>query len=274
MKKLATLKKFSTILFSIFSLAFLAPFEMSCAENPLSKTIFHTLGNTRIPIKIEQFGSRTDLVYINLHDDESTSVIATRKLLKEEGGILIRIENKGNRNLRFRMGDRWYEMDPNRIFSREGIAVFLRGSGQYNSRVVAEVEKLGQRILQLFPKDPLCIIALHNNTDGNYSINEYLPGKLRAQDASNVYINPRLDPDDHFITTVPELFNRLSEKQYNVMLQDNENCNQDGSLSVYCGNNGIRYVNLETEHGKIQEYTDMIRSLYNLLLPENQTSKH
>ena len=231
-----------------------------------SKTIFHTIGSTQVPIKIEQYGTQTDLVYINLHDDEFTSVEATRKLLEKEGGTLIRIENKGKRNIQFRFGNHWFEMDPNRIFSRQGITEFFKSSSKYyNQKVVEEVEKLGQRIIMLFPKDPVCIIALHNNTNGLYSINDYLPGSLRASDAAKVFANPQLDPDDHFLTTESEIYYLLTKKNYNTILQDNQNCKQDGSLSVHCGNKGIRYVNLETEHGKTQEYSDMVNDLYEIL---------
>lgn len=50
-------------------------------------TIFFPLGNSIIPIKTTQYGNNNELVYISLHDDESTSVEATRELLEREGGL-------------------------------------------------------------------------------------------------------------------------------------------------------------------------------------------
>ncbi len=130
--------------FFFFAIVF-TQLEANCAGNLdyTSKTIFHTLGSTQVPIKIEQYGNRTDIVYVSLHNDEKTAIEATRSLLKKEGGLLIKIENKGKRNIRFRMSDRWYSIDPNRVFSYKGISGFLSETGQYNERVVAEIEKFG-----------------------------------------------------------------------------------------------------------------------------------
>jgi hypothetical protein len=212
-------------------------------------------------------------VYVSLHNDEKTAIDATRSLLKKEGGLLIKIENKGKRNIRFRMGNRWFTIDPNRIFSNEGISEFLKETGQYNSRVAAEIEKFGKRLIDLIPKDPVCIIALHNNTDGLFSVNDYFPGRQRASDASMVYKGPGQDPDNFFLTTDATLFPSFTSQKFNAILQNNETCRQDGSLSVYCGNAGIRYVNLETEHGKSSDYAYMINFLYNILFPEDQSTK-
>jgi hypothetical protein len=114
---------------------------------------------------------------------------------------------------------------------------------------------------------------LHNNTDGLFSVNDYFPGKQRAGDASLVYKGPEQDPDNFFLTTDSLLFPRLANQKYNAILQDNENCREDGSLSVYCGKSGIRYVNLETEHGKTTEYAQMIGHLNDILFPEEQSTE-
>jgi hypothetical protein len=237
-----------------------------------TKTIFHSLGRTLIPIKIEQFGTQTGLIFINLHDDEMTAVDAARKLLEKEGGLLIKIENRKKREIRFYVGNRPYRIDPNRIFSREGIEVFLQQTGRYSPQAVKEVEKFGQKILQLIPATTTCVIALHNNTNGFFSVKDYLPGSNRAVDAAEVHFNADEDPDDLFITTDKILFHYLSLKNYNTVLQDNDHCRQDGSLSVYCGKNNIRYVNLETEHGKFHQYIEMLNYLHEVLTTKNLTS--
>ena len=47
------------------------------------KTIFYKIADNTIPIKIQQYGERSDIVFINLHDDEATSVDAAKKILEE-----------------------------------------------------------------------------------------------------------------------------------------------------------------------------------------------
>ena len=131
-------------------------------SNITEKTIFYQLAENIVPIKIQHYGEKTDIVFINLHDDELTSVDAARRLLETHGGVLIEIENNAQRNIRFRIGKAFYKVDPNRIFSKEGINKSLEQLGKTSARAVDEVEKLGQRIVGLIPAEAKCIIALHS----------------------------------------------------------------------------------------------------------------
>ena len=225
------------------------------------KTIFYQLAENIVPIKIQQYGERTDIVFINLHDDELTSVDAAKRILEAQGGILMEIENNAQRNIRFRIGQYFYKVDPNRIFSKEGIKKSLEQLGRTSGRAVDEVEKFGQRIIELVHGEVKCIIALHNNTPGLFSVTEYTPGNKRSIDSKKVYINAEEDTDDFFLTTDDHLYEKLADQGFNTILQDNKNCTEDGSLSVYCGKKNIRYVNCETEHGKSGQYYEMIKAL-------------
>ncbi len=228
------------------------------------KTIFYKLAENIVPIKIQQYGERTDIVFINLHDDEVTSVDAAKRVLEEHGGLLIEIENNAQRNIRFRLDRYFYKIDPNRIFSEEGIKRSLEQLGRTSNKAIDEVEKLGQRIIQLIPGEAKCVIALHNNTPELFSVTEYAPGNKRSVDSKKVYINAEQDTDDFFLTTDNNLYEKLADKGFNTILQDNKNCTEDGSLSVYCGKKNIRYVNCETEHGKSQQYYEMMKTLCSL----------
>ena len=245
------------ILFSQLLLGLSAK-PVSFSFSPRTTTIFYKLGESRLHLKVSRYGESDDLVMINLHDDEFTSVIAARKFLEREGGVLITIKNNNKRNIRFKLKGQSYSFDPNRIFSRQGIEEALKAEGNLSDPAIDQVERFAARIIQLFPEDPDCIIALHNNTDGHFSIDSYTAGNPKSNDAKAVYVNPEQDPDDLFLTTDSVLYEQLAEKKYNVILQDNKRANQDGSLSVYCGEKGIRYLNCETEHGKTAQYLEMI----------------
>lgn len=229
------------------------------------KTIFHKVAENTVPIKIQQYGERADLVFINLHDDEITSVNAARRILEEYGGMLIEVENNLQRNIQFRVGQYSYKVDPNRIFSREGVKKSLAQLGRISLKAIDEAVKLGERILQLIPEQTTCVIALHNNTPDLFSALEYTPGNKRAVESEKVQINPEQDADDFFLTTDGPLYEKLAARGFNTILQDNKNCTQDGSLSVYCGKNNIRYVNCETEHGKAEQYYEMMKTLLSSL---------
>jgi hypothetical protein len=225
---------------------------------PKITTIFYKLGDRVIQLKTFQYGDVKDMVYINLHDDEITAVNGARKILEKKGGVLIKIENYRTRNIRFKLEGKYYTVDPNRIFSKIGIAQSLMLFGNTSTKAINEIEKFGARILQLIPQNPSCIVALHNNSNGKYSINSYLPGGAREKDAKTIHVNPDLDADDFFLTTDSILFNRLAGEKYNTIWQDNEKAKRDGSLSIYCGEKNIQYVNCETEHGRQTEYDEMI----------------
>ena len=262
---------------------FLLPFNVPAQEStekitvtekatytPIVKTIFYKLGEKILPLKVQQYGDRNDIVFINLHDDETTSVEATKRILEEKGGLLIEIENNQQRMIRFRSGKTIYSFDPNRIFSKEGLSKSLKETWKISSRAVEEVDLLAKRILKLFPEEPLCIIALHNNTPDFFSSQSYAAGNERNKDARKVYINPEQDNDDFFFTTDASIYEDLANKKFNTILQDNKNCTEDGSLSVYCGKKNIRYVNCETEHGKTEQYYDMMNTLVSLLISEKK----
>ncbi len=227
-------------------------------QQPLSHTIFLKIGDRAIPFTLAVYGNLKDLVFINLHDDEQTSVIATKRLLQQQGGLLIRLDNRGDRIIRFNLNGKRYGFDPNRIFSREGINKTLTEQGRFSKKAADEVDKFAKRILQLIPKNLSWLIALHNNKDEGYSINDYLPGNEKEKDAKDLHINPDKDADDLFLTTDSNLFDSLAAENYNILLQDNINAEKDGSLSIYCGEKNIRYLNCETEHDKIAEYEKMI----------------
>jgi hypothetical protein len=144
----------------------------------------------------------------------------------------------------------------------------LEQYGRTSNHAINGVEKLGQRIIQLIPGQVTCVIALHNNTEDYFSAIEYTPGGVRAADARKVFINNEQDADDFFLTTDHSLYEKLADEGFNTILQDNSRCKEDGSLSVYCGKKVIRYVNCETEHGKSEQYYQMMKVLVSGLLPK------
>lgn len=235
---------------------------------PTDNTVYYQLGETRIPIRISQYGDQRKLVYLNLHDNEFTSVQAARLLLEQQGGTLIKLENRGERMIRFRFRGRKFLVDPNRIFSREGIVGSLNETRTYTPWVVEEIEKFGQRILDLMPENISCVVALHNNTEGNFSIKNYLPGGDRSRDAQAVQFQQQNDPDDIALTTDEGIYRAMSAGGFNTIWQDNSSVKRDGSLSVYCGLKGIRYINIETEHGRLESYQQMLEKLFQYLEKE------
>jgi hypothetical protein len=242
------------------------------AYSPSEKIIQHKLGDKTISLKVVQYGSITSTCCINLHDDEKTAVQAAQAVLEQKGGILIKIENNARRMVSFSFKGVTYTFDPNRIFSKAGIAVTLTANGRKNPLAVIEVEKFAAKLLQLIPDSASCIIALHNNTDGDFSVKTYLSGGKRQKDALQVYADDWQDIDDIALTTDEVIFNQMSSFGYNSILQDNEKVYRDGSLSVYYGELNRRYINIETQHGKTGQYKEMLSKLFYFLEEEKKPS--
>lgn len=236
------------------------------------KTITHKLGDKTISFKVVQYGEAVNTCCINLHDDEMTSVKAAKSLLEQQGGVLIKIENKSQRNISFTFKGLQYTFDPNRIFSRTGINLTLKVmKGRINPLAINEVEKFATHLLQLIPDSVSCVIALHNNSNGDFSIKTYLPGGKRETDAKHVYADNWQDIDDIALTTDEGIYNKMAAFGYNSILQDNENVFKDGSLSVYYGEQNRRYINIETQHGKTAQYGEMLGKLLYILDEEKKS---
>ncbi|HMU47610.1 MAG TPA: hypothetical protein PKC72_14655 [Chitinophagaceae bacterium] len=230
------------------------------------------IGDREVKISILQYGSKKDILYINLHDNETTSFLAAKSVLEEQGGTLINIENNNQRVIRFRLNGINYGFDPNRIYSSAGIGQTLRDNRRYSRDAANAIEKFASQVLALITDSISCIVALHNNFDGGFSVNSYLNGGERQKDARSVYVDSLQDNDDIAFTTDSLLFQKMAEKGFNSIWQDNINAKRDGSLSIYCGENNIRYINIETEHGRSEQYIEMLERLVSILKDEKRTS--
>jgi hypothetical protein len=147
----------------------------------------------------------------------------------------------------------------------------LTANGRSGIGATIEIEKFAQRILALIPDSSTCIIALHNNTNEAFSITNYLAGNDKQFDARAVYADSLQDIDDIALTTDSLLYTKMADYGYNSIWQDNEKAKKDGSLSIYCGERGRRYINIETQHGKLGQYIQMLEKLLNILDTENSS---
>ncbi len=214
----------------------------------LAATVNHKLGDTTVKIVISGNGGWT---MVALHENESTSVRAA----KATGGRLVELKHTGGRNVSFTLNRKKYSVDPNRIFTDTGIRKSLK---PYSPEAHKAVQGLAAELLKHIRGR--AIVALHNNTNGSYSIKSYQPGGQYARDASQVHVNPAHDPDDFFFVTKQWVFDLLKSGNYNVALQSGR-VTDDGSLSVYCARQGIIYVNVEAESGHSSQQTQMLKAI-------------
>ncbi|MDB5192758.1 MAG: hypothetical protein JWQ96_2321 [Segetibacter sp.] len=208
---------------------------------------------------------KAPIVFINVHDDENTSVEAAHEYLLENGGNLFQLQQEGARNIKFDLNNKQYIFDPNRIYTKSGRTASLKLLSTNNTAAAAGVELLASQILAEYIDNKILVIALHNNSDSNFSINSYKKGGSEAKNTGMLYINPLMDPDDFILTTEDTIYHYLKEKEISVVLQNNKTVADDGSMSVYAASKGIPYINVETQHGHKDEQLEMLRALKDIV---------
>jgi hypothetical protein len=223
------------------------------------------LGETTVDVVISERPESKHL-FCNLHDDENTAVKAGLIALRRFGGRLVELQHSGGRDITFRLNGEAFVVDPNRIFTTEGARRILAKLSRHTMEAERAVERFAKDLLSLYSIEHAdAVIALHNNTEGNYSAFSYEKGGVFATDAAAVFIKEGNDPDDFFFVTETAVFDALRRRGYNVVLQDNRRVTDDGSLSVYCGRAGVRYINVEAQHGHLEQQVAMIVALRGVL---------
>jgi hypothetical protein len=224
------------------------------------------LGETTIPVRVQQRG-RPAPTMVNVHDDENTSVLAGQVVLRESGGRLIELAHTGHRHISFQLGGETYRFDPNRIYTDAGVRSTLTRQGNYSAAAHAAVRQFATEFIAAFglDREPV-IIALHNTGDGGLSINSYQPNRELHRAADRVHEGKSRSPGDFFYVTDERFFAWLKARDFNVMLQDNANVPDDGSMSVFFARLGIPYLNIEANDDHLDQQIEMVRAARQMLL--------
>lgn len=205
---------------------------------------------------------------LSLHDDENTAVDAALSVLRRRGGRVVELQHTGERHLSFALGGERFAVDPNRIFTDAGRARTLAALSRDTPAARAAAASFADTLLALYTATgPNPVVTLHNNTPGQYSAQSYRPGAEYARDASAVHLPDHHDPDDFFFVTGAPLYQRLRDAGLAVVQQNDATATDDGSLSVWAARVGVPYVNVEAQHGHLEQQAAMIDRLAELLIP-------
>lgn len=204
------------------------------------------------------------VTFINLHDDENTSVEAATDFLSRYGGSLLQLKHTGKRNFSFMLNGQSFSFDPNRIFTDKGIKATLAKQGVYQDAAANEVRNLADSLLKKYVDNKKLVIALHNNTERGISILSYKRGGFEARNAARVYINDSMNPHDFMLTTERSFFQYIKQRKFNVILQHHKPAD-DGSLSVYAAKKKIPYINIEALRGHLEVQIKMLEALKDII---------
>src|SRR5687767_9909565 len=144
----------------IISLAFFFPLFAQRTEIEI-----FWLQKTPVKLELTKYGSNSEkILFLNVHENESTSVSAAKDYLKTRNAYFMMIKHNGNRNLSFVLKGVKYQFDPNRMFTKAGrIANLKLLNGKYTNAAEETIEEFSDKIIKRV-KDARIVIALHNNT--------------------------------------------------------------------------------------------------------------
>ena len=219
-------------------------------------------------IELEVHGDEQSPVLLyNMHDNENTSAVAGRLVSSQYGGDYYELIHTGDRNIGFLDGDDSLFIDPNRIYTDAGIWQQLAKNNNADTLLFESIAEWRDTLLaRLKINERALVIALHNNTNKFYSVNSYLAGGEYELEADTTYQGKIRDMDDFYFVTDPLIFQILSSGRYHVVLQAEDTLTDDGSLSVYCAQLGIPYINVEAQHKHLVRQTKMLIYAYQRLV--------
>lgn len=247
-----------------------------CSQQPQwryignSQDITVPLGDTSITARLTVYNDTLFPYFLHLHHNEATAETSIQRYLETNGGAYLSLVNNRQRNLSFTVSGKRYVADPNRVFTPQGIRQSLLLLSTFDSSAAKALTAFSENINALLI-DSLPLIAVHNNTEGAYSILSYTPKGELAKDAARINYNSKMDADDFVLTTDEALFYYLRDENINAVLQANAVVQDDGSLSVVMGRAGISYANIETEHGHEQTQLHLLQTVTAFLRQQSNT---
>lgn len=189
--------------------------------------------------------------YLLIHGNEETARRVLTEHMRQATGTAWLVVNR-TRVVLFQHGN----LDPNRMFSREGAERNLRtlNPAWTPGQLAKALDYLDRHRRQLLdavrPEDGNLLIATHNNQE--YSVQDEVPISNR------VALNDAAHPHEFCLATDPRDFDLLSKGPYNVVLQNHPQGDDDGSLSRYAALHNWRYVNLEVALGNYEKQREML----------------
>lgn len=208
------------------------------------------LGQTPIQIRHEDYGPGK--IFVHLHANETTALLAAREIASQYGGQVITVVHQKKRDISFIYRKHRYSFDPNRIFTHQGVRHTLIKHHCYDPRVIPMIRKFAETILRIIPTNQK-IVAVHNNQD--YSLRDYFPKHELAHDALSYYYKAQSNYRNFYLVTTTEDFKHYKRFGFNVVEQA-KCARDDGSLSIAMAKN--RYVNVEAGFGQLQAQKKML----------------
>jgi hypothetical protein len=252
----------SLILLLIFS-----PCWLFSQDSVIVRTDTSNCGDAQIIFNNRCVDTTFPVSFVHVHENETTALEAANYMIDSlKKGCFTTWQCQQQRFVDFKLKNKLYRFDPNRIYTLAGVKATLADNGNYSTQAALEVQRIAEEFKEKFVTEYKIVVALHNNTNGGgLSINSYKKGAANARDAKAVFVNIQQDADDFFYTTELAYYTFLKAKGFNVILQNNATVKDDGSLSVFCGEQQIPYLNIEAQEGHLTQQIKMLTTVLQML---------
>lgn len=218
-------------------------------------------------VSVEQYQTPKAVpTYLRLHDNETTAYQAAMHLLEQGQGMFINLCSNQQREIQFKTGAMTVIADPNRIFSSRGIRNTLK---EYDCSTLTgerECKKFASEFTTKLIDPQVPVIALHNNFEDDFLISNFAPGQKFGKGVEKIHAGQPDKPHNLFYVNDASHFDQLAKKNFNAVLQEAEQIEDDGSFSFWCARRGIPYINIETKQGQLDEQINMARAALSVIL--------
>ena len=143
--------------------------NISCGTSGQDPTKVYALGNSVVEIKTAKYKAGAAVVLVQLHHNEKTAGAVAQHFSDSLKIGFLQINNGDERLISFGIEGTSYRFDPNRMFSKEGIAASLKLHSAYNDEAANAVDSFGRWLLGLLNAET--IVAVHNNSNEDFTLN-------------------------------------------------------------------------------------------------------
>jgi len=261
------LKRIKLLSYLICLISLLAGADRANSVSKETRTLH--LGEEKVWVDIYKKPG-TDIILLNLHDNENTAPQAGKIFLEKHGGRLIELRHGRGREVVVRLKGKLHRFDPNRMFSTAGLRKSLKYFRNNRDDVFAIAAGFRDSLIDIMAVRPgMLVISLHNNTPDKMSIKDFAPEEWYGQDIREIFINPERDPDNFFVVTKMHHFTALELRGYNVALKAHNPVDR-GMVIDYIDHLGAVCVTIETEQDKLAVQEEMLEVLWRIIKDEEK----
>ncbi len=219
-------------------------------ESMKCKLFEYHLGDALVRLECYNSSKNKGLTYFHPHEDEKTSYETMKHIIDEFGGSGYAIKQNGERLISFNLNGVLYRIDPNRMFSIDGIRDNLKNYGSSSEEAVNDISKFSTWMNEIIACNTIC--AMHNNFNTSYNVNSYRQDGKLMHGIDDLYINIDESTGNFLYTNNSYLFAFAKKNKTNVVLQGDAILDKDdGSYSAFAQKKNINYINIEATRGDV-----------------------